>query len=100
MGVQRVRDVDLVRHAYVAPAHQRRGVGGALLAQLVAGADRRLLVGTWAAAVWAVAFYRAHGFEPVGAERSAALLREYWTISPRQIETSVVLERRLPPEGR
>jgi GNAT superfamily N-acetyltransferase len=98
MGVQRVRDVDLLRHAYVAPAHQRRGVGGALLETLVAAADRRLLVGTWAAAKWAVAFYRAHGFEPVGAERSAALLREYWTISPRQIETSVVLERRLPTD--
>jgi GNAT superfamily N-acetyltransferase len=98
MGVQRVRDVDLVRHAYVAPAHQRHGVGGALLEQLVAVADRPLLVGTWVAAEWAVAFYRAHGFEPVGAERSSALLREYWTISARQIETSVVLERRFAPD--
>ena len=55
------------------------------------GRTRPVLVGTWAAAEWAIRFYRRHGFEPVGPERTAALLREYWTIPERQIETSVVL---------
>ena len=96
MGVQAVRDVELIRHAYVAPGRQRGGVGGALLEHLVARAGRRILVGTWAAAEWAIAFYRRHGFEPVGRERTAELLRAYWTIPERQIETSVVLERQPP----
>jgi GNAT superfamily N-acetyltransferase len=91
MGVQRVRDVDLIRHAYVAPGSQRRGVGGALLASLLGDRDRPVLVGTWSAAGWAIAFYRRHGFEPVEPERAAALLRSYWDIPERQIETSVVL---------
>jgi GNAT superfamily N-acetyltransferase len=94
MGFQSVRDVDLVRHAYVLPACQRRGVGAALLAHLTTAATRSVLVGTWAAAQWAVSFYRRHGFEAVGPQRSAALLRAYWSISERQIETSVVLEKR------
>ena len=91
MGIQPVRDVDLIRHAYVAPAHQRRGVGAALLEHLARRRTRRTLVGTWAAAGWAIAFYRRHGFEPVGRERTADLLRTYWTIPDRQVETSVVL---------
>jgi GNAT superfamily N-acetyltransferase len=93
MGVQAVRDVELIRHAYVAPSRQRRGIGAALLARLAGAGARRTLVGTWAAAEWAVSFYRRHGFEPVGPERSAELLRSYWTISERQIATSVVLAR-------
>jgi GNAT superfamily N-acetyltransferase len=91
MGIQRVRDVDLIRHAYVSPGSQRRGVGGALLEHLSRPATRRMLVGTWAAAVWAIRLYRRHGFEQLSPERSAELLRRYWTIPPRQIETSVVL---------
>ena len=91
MGVQLVRDVDLIRHAYVAPAAQRKGVGGALLEHLRASATRRLLVGTWAAATWAIAFYERHGFELLPREEGARLLRSYWTIPERQIETSVVL---------
>jgi GNAT superfamily N-acetyltransferase len=91
MGVQRVRDVDLIRHAYVAPAVQGRGIGSALLQHLMRGATRRTLVGTWAAADWAIRFYQRHGFEPVGPERTAALLKAYWNIPDRQIETSVVL---------
>lgn len=94
MGIQPVRDVDLIRHAYVAPAHQRRGVGGALLAALApAGAERPVLVGTWAAAGWAIAFYRRHGFAPVAPARAAELLRAYWDVPERQVEASVVLER-------
>jgi GNAT superfamily N-acetyltransferase len=95
MGIQAVRDVDLIRHAYVAPASQSRGVGGALLAHLSRSTTRRILVGTWAAAEWAIRFYRRHGFELVSPERAAALLKAYWNIPDRQIETSVVLAK--PP---
>jgi len=92
MGIQPVRDVELIRHAYVAPASQQHGVGGALLRHLLArGCKRRMLVGTWATAEWAIRFYRRHGFEPVPAEHKAALLERYWTIPERQIESSVVL---------
>jgi GNAT superfamily N-acetyltransferase len=91
MGIQPVRDVDLIRHAYVAPDGQRRGIGGALLEHLARASTRRMLVGTWAAAEWAVRFYRRHGFELVSPERKAELLKAYWTIPDRQIETSVVL---------
>jgi len=93
MGIQPVGDVDLIRHAYVAPAHQRRGIGAALLEHLTGATAGPILVGTWAAAEWAIAFYRRHGFALVAPERAAALLRAYWTISDRQIDTSVVLAR-------
>jgi GNAT superfamily N-acetyltransferase len=96
MGVQPKDDVDLIRHAYVAPGSQRRGVGAALLDQVASGAARPLLVGTWAAAEWAIAFYRRHGFELVSPERRTQLLQTYWTIPDRQIETSVVLVRTGP----
>jgi GNAT superfamily N-acetyltransferase len=95
MGIQPVGEVDLIRHAYVAPGSQRRGVGGELLEHLAGSTARRILVGTWAAAGWAVSFYRRHGFEQVSPERKDVLLRTYWTIPDRQIETSVVLAR--PP---
>ena len=91
MGIQPVRDVDLIRHAYVAPGSQRLGVGGALIDHLMRSATRPVLVGTWAAAEWAIAFYRRHGFVQVSPEEKTRLLREYWTIPERQIETSVVL---------
>jgi GNAT superfamily N-acetyltransferase len=91
MGIQAVGDVDLIRHAYVSPDSQRRGVGSALLDHLTRSAERRILVGTWAAAEWAIRFYRGHGFEPVSREQTAELLKTYWTIPERQIETSVVL---------
>jgi GNAT superfamily N-acetyltransferase len=91
MGIQAVRDVDLIRHAYVSPGSQGHGVGSALLEHLARRTTRRMLVGTWASADWAIGFYRRHGFERVTAERKAALLKAYWTIPDRQIETSVVL---------
>jgi GNAT superfamily N-acetyltransferase len=91
MGIQPVRDVDLIRHAYVSPERQRRGVGGALLRHLSRGRTRRMLVGTWAAADWAIGFYRRHGFQQVSPQCRAELLQTYWTIPERQIETSVVL---------
>jgi GNAT superfamily N-acetyltransferase len=92
MGIQPVDDVDLIRHAYVTPGSQRRGVGGALLEHLTGSATRTLLVGTWAAADWAIRFYERHGFELVSPQRKSELLRTYWTIPDRQVETSVVLQ--------
>jgi GNAT superfamily N-acetyltransferase len=91
MGVQPVRDVDLIRHAYVRPGRQRLGIGAELIEHLLRRSARRMLVGTWAAATWAITFYERHGFVLVAPERAAALLRAYWTIPERQIETSVVL---------
>ena len=91
IGIQPLGDVDLIRHAYVSPGSQRRGVGGALLGHVSNAATQPILVGTWAAADWAISFYRRHGFELLPRERSAELLRRYWTIPDRQIETSVVL---------
>jgi GNAT superfamily N-acetyltransferase len=95
MGIQRVRDVHLIRHAYVSPGSQRHGVGSALLEHLARSTTERMLVGTWAAAEWAIRFYRRHGFELVSPERKTAVLKAYWTIPDRQIETSVVLAK--PP---
>jgi len=91
MGVQRVRDVDLIRHAYVKPGSQGLGVGGALIAHIRDLRKQRMLVGTWADAKWAIRFYERHGFELVPAPRAAELLKAYWNIPERQIETSVVL---------
>jgi GNAT superfamily N-acetyltransferase len=93
MGIQPVRDVHLIRHAYVAPAAQRRGIGGALLDHLMAEIDGRVLVGTWAAARWAIDFYLRHGFEQLTPELKDELLKTYWDIPERQVETSVVLAR-------
>ena len=94
MGIQPVQDVTLIRHAYVLPAAQGRGVGGALLASLETHGSGQLLVGTWASASWAIRFYERHGF--VAVDDPAALLRRYWSIPERQIATSVVLAK--PPE--
>ncbi len=91
MGIQPLEEVDLIRHAYVLPGSQRGGVGGELLGSLRRLSTKPLLVGTWAAADWAIGFYCRRGFELVGEERTATLLRRYWTIPDRQIETSVVL---------
>lgn len=98
MGIQPVRDVDLIRHAYVRPGRQRQGVGAALIEHLRRRSERRMLVGTWAAADWAIEFYRRHGFELVPPAHAAALLERYWSIPARQVETSVVLAN--PPLGR
>jgi GNAT superfamily N-acetyltransferase len=94
MGIQDRGEVALVRHAYVAPGAQRKGVGRSLLRHVQRLAEKPLLVGTWAAAEWAIAFYRRNGFELVSDDRKDALLRRYWSIPERQIETSVVLEAR------
>ena len=93
MGAQPVQDMVLIRHAYVAQAAQRRGVGSALIADLLSRTTRPVLVGTWAAAFWAIDFYRRHGFEPVSESEKNRLLRSYWSIPERQIESSVVLRQ-------
>lgn len=91
MGIQPVKDVTLIRHAYVRTAQQQRGVGGELLAGLRKETERPMLIGTWAAARWAIRFYEKHGFKVVSDEEKDRLLRFYWTVPERQIETSVVL---------
>jgi GNAT superfamily N-acetyltransferase len=96
MGLQDVGDVNLVRHAYVLPNQQRDGIGSKLLAHLLAMSTKPILVGTWAAATWAIRFYERHGFTLVSPQRKTALLKSYWSIPERQIETSVVLAN--PPD--
>jgi GNAT superfamily N-acetyltransferase len=93
MGLQRVWDATLIRHAYVRPSHQSRGIGRELLAGLMAQTTGPLLVGTWADAIWAIRFYERHGFRLVTAEEKDRLLDTYWTIPARQRDTSVVLAR-------
>ena len=93
MGIQRVLDATLIRHAYVRKAHQGRGIGGALLEWLEQQATGPLLIGTWAAAEWAIRFYQGHGFRLVPAAEKNRLLDTYWTIPDRQRDASVVLAR-------
>ena len=81
----------MIPERLVSPESQGQGVGGALLEHLARRSTRPMLVGTWAAADWAIRFYRDHGFELVSPERKTTLLQTYWTIPDRQIETSVVL---------
>ena len=91
MGIQPVRNVDLIRHAYVHPSWQGRGIGTALMDHLRGTTRRQVLVGTWAAAAWAVKFYERNGFTLVPEPVKALLLETYWDIPERQIEASVVL---------
>ena len=91
MGLQYVEEVTLIRHAYVRSGKQKQGVGGRLLAHLRELARGPVLIGTWADAVWAIRFYEKHGFRVVDAVQKERLLRRYWKISERQVETSVVL---------
>lgn len=91
MGIQPVQDVTLIRHAYVRSGRQRGGIGAQLLAHLAGLASTPVLIGTWAAAYWAIRFYEKHGFSLVSEEQKDLLLRRYWGVPERQIETSVVL---------
>jgi GNAT superfamily N-acetyltransferase len=91
MGLQPVQDVTLVRHAYVRTSHQKQGIGTQLLSHLRAMTSAPVLIGTWADAAWAIQFYKRHGFQLVGPEDKDRLLRKYWTVPERQIETSVVM---------
>ena len=91
MGIQDVQDVTLIRHAYVRTAMRNKGIGGRLLSHLIKPATKPILIGTWANAIWAVRFYEKHGFRLVSDEEKNRLLKKYWSIPERQIETSVVL---------
>ena len=91
MGIQDVEDVTLIRHAYVRTTQRRKGVGGKLLSHLLTLSNRPILIGTWAAATWAIRFYEKHGFRLVTEEEKNRLLIKYWSIPERQVETSVVL---------
>ncbi len=91
MGFQDKIDVQLIRHAYVRTAHRNKGIGTALLEELVATSTNPVLIGTWKAAEWAIAFYKKHGFRLVDEEERNRLLKKYWVIPDRQVETSVVL---------
>jgi len=91
MGIQDKGDVALVRHAYVASTMQRSGVGTKLLRHVEGLVDKPILIGTWASASWAIEFYRRNRFTLVPNSEKDRLLRTYWSIPARQIETSVVL---------
>lgn len=100
MGIQDKGDVALVRHAYVPTSIQRKGIGSKLLRHVQGLGDKPVLIGTWADATWAIAFYRRNGFTVVSPAEKDRLLRTYWSIPARQVETSVVLAdgRWRPPE--
>jgi N-acetylglutamate synthase-like GNAT family acetyltransferase len=91
MGIQYRSDVTLIRHAYVKSIARNKGIGGKLLDYLSGMTTKPILIGTWADAKWAIDFYKKRGFTLVSTEEKERLLRKYWTIPPRQIETSVVL---------
>ena len=91
MGIQKVQDVTLIRHAYVRSNWQKRGIGAQLLAHLRGLTRDPILIGTWADAVWAIRFYERNGFQMVDPQEKNRLLKKYWTVPERQIETSVVL---------
>jgi N-acetylglutamate synthase-like GNAT family acetyltransferase len=91
MGLQEVQDVTLIRHAYVRAAQRGKGLGSKLIDHLKMQTQRPVLIGTWAAAEWAVLFYERHGFRLLPKPEAHALLKKYWDIPQRQLETSVVL---------
>lgn len=91
MGIQDKGDVALIRHAYVRTKRRKSGIGTLLLRDLIKGSTKPILIGTWKAACWAISFYEKHGFSLVDEEEKDRLLKKYWAISDRQVETSVVL---------
>jgi N-acetylglutamate synthase-like GNAT family acetyltransferase len=91
MGIQDKGDVTLIRHAYVRSALRNRGAGSQLLRQLEAMTSKPILVGTWAAATWAISFYEKNGYSLVSVDEKNRLLKKFWNIPERQVETSVVL---------
>src|SRR3546814_19965091 len=97
MGVQDRGAVDLIRHAYVIPEYQGAGIGSRLLQHLCPAGQKPILIGTWQAADWAIRFYERHGFTRVAPDDAAALLRTFWDVPERQIETSVVLDSKTRP---
>ena len=94
IGIQKVKEVILIRHAYTLTSHQRKGVGSTLLEYLLnKNKNFRLLVGTWKNAEWAIRFYEKFGFILHSEDETNLLLKKYWEIPSKQIKNSVVLER-------
>ena len=91
MGIQDVKDVTLIRHSYVCTTRQSEGIGSRLLSELREKTGRPILIGTWADAARAIRFYERHGFRLVSSEEKDRLLKTYWSIPERQIQTSIVL---------
>ena len=91
MGIQDRGEVTLIRHAYVRSRERRSGLGSALLEHLERQSVKPILIGTWAAAAWAIRFYEKHGYRLVSPEEKDRLLAKYWSVPPRQVATSVVL---------
>jgi len=99
MGIQLIGGVTLIRHAYTLSSHQRRGIGEKLLKHLLSLAQtQRILVGTWVTVTWAIKFYQKHCFFLLSREEKNKLLKKYWDIPERQVETSVVLEQKRCPK--
>jgi N-acetylglutamate synthase-like GNAT family acetyltransferase len=92
MGIQDKGEVNLIRHAYVSTKRRGGGIGSILLRELVESSAKPILIGTWKAADWAIRFYEKHGFTQVSEEDKNRLLKTFWNIPERQIETSVVLK--------
>ena len=92
MGIQDKEDVELIRHAYVLTTQRKHGIGSLLLHELIKNSRKPVLVGTWKAANWAIRFYEKNGFSLVSEDEKNILLRKYWKIPDRQVETSVVLK--------
>jgi N-acetylglutamate synthase-like GNAT family acetyltransferase len=91
MGIQDKIEVNLIRHAYVKTSERKKGIGTILINELLKNSGKPILIGTWKAADWAIKFYEKHGFFIVPEEEKNILLRKYWSIPNRQVETSVVL---------
>ncbi len=91
MGIQDRGEVDLIRHAYVRTALRNKGIGRQLLEYLETASDKPILIGTWAAATWAIRFYERNGYRLLSRDDTVRLLKKYWRIPERQVETSVVL---------
>ncbi len=91
MGIQGKTDVELIRHAYVRTKQRNKGIGTLLIRELIKDSTKPILVGTWKAAYWAISFYEKHGFCLVDEQEKDRLLKKYWAIPDRQVETSVVL---------
>jgi N-acetylglutamate synthase-like GNAT family acetyltransferase len=91
MGIQDKGEVCLIRHSYVRTFLQKGGIGTGLLKYLESKTDKPVLIGTWTDAVWAISFYEKNGYCLLPREEKNRLLRTYWTIPERQVETSVVL---------
>ena len=91
MGIQFKNDVTLIRHAYVRTKARQKGIGGKLLNHLIDMAKTPVLIGTWKDASWAIKFYQKHGFKLLLGEEKNKLLKTYWNIPQRQVETSIVL---------